>query len=59
MLDGEELAGAAQPGLDLIGDEQRPVLAAQRLNAGEVVLARQVDALALDRLDDEGGDPLG
>ena len=48
--------GAPEAGLHLVADEQRAVLAAGRLGAGEIAVGRQVDALALDRLDDEGGD---
>ena len=56
MLAGEETAGAAEAGLDLVGDEQRAVLAAQPLRLREIAVVGHVDALALDRLDDEGGD---
>ena len=59
MLAGEEAAGAAEAGLDLVGDEQRAVLAAQPLRLVQVAVVRQVDALALDRLEDEGGDVAG
>jgi hypothetical protein len=44
------------PGLDLIGYQQRAVLAAQPGRRRQIVVARQVDALALDRLDHERGD---
>ena len=44
------------PGLDLVGDEQRPVAAAKVLHAAQIVLVRQDHALALDRLDDERRD---
>ena len=56
MLEREKPSGAPEAGLHLVADEQRAVLAAQRLSPGEVPLRRQVDALALDWLDDEGGD---
>ena len=56
VLDREEAAGAAEAGLDLVGDEQRAVLAAELGAPREVVVGRHVHALALDRLDDEGRD---
>ena len=56
MLEREEAPGASEPGLHLVADEQRAVLAAGRLRAREIALRREVDALALDRLDDERGD---
>jgi hypothetical protein len=54
----EELAGAADAGLDFVGDEQRAVFAAERERARQELVGRQVDALALDRLDDESRDLL-
>ena len=51
-------AGAAEAGLDLVGDEQRAVAAAERLRRSEVAVRRQRDHAALDRLDDEGRDVL-
>ena len=56
VLDREEAAGAADAGLDFVGDEQRAVFAAQRSGARQELVGGHVDALALDRLDDEGGD---
>ena len=60
VLDGEHLAGPPEAGLDLVGDEQDPVL------AGDLAEARQepgrwhdVTALAEDRLDDDRGHPVG
>src|ERR1039458_5872630 len=58
VLEREEAPGASEPRLHLVADEQRAVLAAGLLRAGEIALRGQVDALALDRLDDEGGDVL-
>jgi hypothetical protein len=58
VLDCEEFAGAAKPGLNLVSDEQGAVLPAELLRAAQVAVVGQVDALALDRLDDEGGDRL-
>ena len=58
VADGEQLAGPPEAGLDLVGDEQDPVL------AGDLAEARQegrrrddVAALAEDRLDDDRGHP--
>ena len=56
VLDREETAGAAHAGLDLVGDEQRAVFLAERGRARQEFVGGHVDALALDRLDDEGGD---
>ncbi len=56
MLNREEFSGAANTGLDLVGDEQRAVFAAQRRRARQEVVAGNVDALALDRFDDESRD---
>src|SRR4029079_109414 len=56
VLDREEFSGAADAGLDFVGDEYRAVFFAQRRGAGQEFIRRQVDALALDRLDNEGGD---
>ncbi len=56
MLIGEELAGAAEPALDLIADEQRAVLVQQRGRRGQEAGRRHVHALALDGLDDERRD---
>ena len=55
VLDREEAAGAADAGLDFVGDEQRAVFAAERGRARQKLIGGHVDALALDRLDDEGG----
>ena len=56
MLVGEELAGAAEPALHLVADEQRAVLVQQGRGRGEEAVRRHVHALALDGLDDEGRD---
>ncbi len=58
MLEREHLPGAAEAGLHLVDAEERAVSAAERLRALEVAGGRQVDALALDRLDEEDRDVL-
>ena len=60
VLDRPHLPGAAGARLDLVGDEQDPVPVAQLAQARqEVVLGDDVAALALDRLDDDGGELVG
>ena len=55
MLPGEEPAGAADTGLDLIQHEQQVVLVADRSQRGQVALVGDVDAaFALQRLDEDG-----
>ena len=54
VLDREKAAGPADPGLNLVGDKQRAVFAAQRGGTGQKFVTGHVDALALDRLDDKG-----
>ena len=44
-----------EAGLDLVEDHERLVPAAERLRLVPELVGRQVDPLALDRLDDEGG----
>ena len=56
MLDREEAAGAAEAGLDFVGDEQGAVPAAKLGGRLQIAVGGHVDALALDRLDDEGRD---
>ena len=56
VLDREEFSGAADAGLDFVGDEYRAVFLAQRGGARQEFVRGQIDALALDRLDDEGRD---
>ncbi len=53
MLDCKEPPGAAEPGLNLVGDKQGAVTAAQSRRLAQIVVGRYVDAFALDRLDDE------
>ena len=55
-LAGEPVAGAAEPGLDLVGDEDDAVLAAPVGHPGQEARRRHDEAaLALDRLDDHRG----
>src|SRR5581483_6510075 len=58
VLEREHRPGAAEAGHDLVDAEERAVLPAERLRALEVAVRREVDPLALDRLDDEDGDVL-
>ena len=54
-LAGEQVAGAAEAGLDLVEGQEDARLAADRADLGEVAGGRLHDAaLALDRLDEEG-----
>ena len=53
---GEEAAGPPEPGLDFVGDEQRPIFPAKFVGGSEIIGRGHVDALALDRLDAERGD---
>ena len=60
MLGGEEGAGPPAPGLDLVGDHQDPVLAAQRRQPREEVGGGDHEPpLALDGLHYGGGHGLG
>ena len=55
MIAREELAGAAQARLDLVGHEQDVLLATQRGERREPAVGRNQDAgLRLDRLDEHG-----
>ncbi len=54
VLARERAAGAAQARLDLVGDQQHPVLGAQLARTAQVAVGRHDDAgLALDRLHQE------
>ena len=60
VLAGERAAGASEPGLDLVGDEQHPMLAGQLAYPGQVARRRDPYAgLALDRLQQHGDDVVG
>src|SRR5690606_32239394 len=51
VVTGEGVPGAAQPGLDLVGDEEDPAPRAQLAYRGQVAVGRYDHAvLALDRL---------
>ena len=57
VLDGEQLAGAPEAALDLVGDEEDALLVEDLLDALEVAVRRHDDAaLAHHRLGDEGAD---
>jgi hypothetical protein len=57
VLVREELAGAAEAGLDLVDHEQHPVLVGELAQPAEVAVRRHHDpGLALDRLDQDGRD---
>ena len=60
LLEGEPRAGAADAGLHLVEDEQRPDLAGDLAGRAQVGRATGPHArLALDRLEDQGGGLLG
>ncbi len=60
VLDREELAGAAEAGLHLVGDEDDPVAVAEPANPCEELGRRNVEAaLALHRLEHDRGNGLG
>ncbi len=59
MLEPEPFSGAAQGGLDFIGDEEGAVFPAEFLGGGEVIVGWVLYPFALDRLKDEGGDIAG
>jgi len=56
VLDRQETSGPPEAGLYFVGDEQGSVLAAQVERTLKIAVVRSDDALALNRLDDEGGD---
>ena len=59
VLQREPPAGAPEPGLDLVEDEQGAVAPAERLRPLQVARRHGGHEPALDRLDDEGRDVLG
>ncbi len=59
MLDREEAAGAAEPGLHLVDDEHDPVIVAEAADSGDELGRRDDEAsLALNRFEDDRGDGL-
>ena len=57
VVHGEHLAGAGKAGLHLVGDKQNAVLVADLAKCCHKIARRLVEAaLALHRLDDDGGD---
>ncbi len=60
VLEGEEGAGAAEAGLDLVADEEDVVLVADVSQVREIAARRHDDAgFALDGFDEEGARCLG
>ena len=57
MIAGQDPAGAAEAGLHFVGDHEHVVTSADLAHGAQVADGGHDDAgLALDRLDDEGGD---
>src|ERR1017187_2651 len=56
MLVCPHLPGAAESCLDLVADQQRPVLMTERLDGTPVLGLSQMDTFALDRFDEIDGD---
>src|SRR5262249_10293073 len=56
VLEGEERPGAPESGLDLVAEQQGAVLVQDPARLTQVAGGRYLHALALDGLDDEGGD---
>ena len=59
VLESEPFSGAAESGLNFVGDEKSPVLSAEFLSGREVVVGRIFDALALNGFKNKGGDIAG
>ena len=56
VIHGKHLAGAGKAGLHFVGDQKHAVLIAELAQRGQELTRRVVEAtLALDRLDDDGG----
>src|SRR5262249_4388754 len=58
VLDREKAAGTPHPGLTFIGNKQSSALPAEIGGSLEVIADRHIDALALDRLDNECRDTI-
>ena len=59
VIDGEPLAGPAEPGHHFVADQQDAVLVAQRAHAFEIAIGRHVNAVgAGDRFHEEARDRL-
>src|SRR6478672_4231684 len=56
MLEGKQLPRPAEARLHLVDGEERPVAPAKLLDVFEIAVRRQVDALALNGLDEEQRD---
>src|SRR5205085_2580405 len=54
VLECQEAPSAAQAGLHLVDDQKGPRLVAEFKRPREVVIWSEIDALALDRLQDQG-----
>ena len=59
MLEGEELAGAPEPGLHLVDGKERAVALAELLRAFQIARWREVHSLSLHWLDEKERDVLG
>src|SRR6202790_4353862 len=55
MFDREEPPGSSYSGLNFVGDHQRAVFTAEGCCARQKLVRGHVDAFALDRLDNKGG----
>ena len=56
MLERQEPPGPADARLHLVADQQGSRLVTAPLRSGEIAIRRELNALALDRLDDQRGD---
>src|SRR5689334_6167911 len=56
MIYSQEATGPAKPGLDLVRNENRTVLAAQVLDPNEIIVVRNIHSFPLNWFDNKGGD---